>query len=268
MTCIYCGSTVAKMANSHVISNFIRKRLTGMVGPKGSKTYQFRWFERPDMPEQDLPKPQLLCVEHDNRFGQVVESPAAIVLMPNPANFLTSATVPLGWHTVALPLADEIKSITVAEYRPSNKVDDDAILRFPVLTAWRALHALKSDGHPDVIAFLSTAEGKELNEKTVKFLDPEAKNVDIGYEYIAPIYLTGPQHACFLTGSDEDMPFAYAYLENDGQSCVAVLLGYWIIIWPLLPDGHPKRNFQAIRQMVFLHWHHHLREQYSQLREA
>lgn len=261
MTCIYCGKSNVTMAKSHVISNFIRKRITGIEDANGIKKFHFRWIDRPDLPHQDLPKPYLLCKKHDTEFGIVIEGPASQALIPENNNFATSIEVPRRWvvRDVSFNLGERV-AFSIAEHKAENFESDDAMRRFAVLTAWRALHDMKLDGNSDVVEFLASPEGKILDKETVKFLNLETTEADFSYQYFAEIYLVGPVYAAQTTASVDDLPFAYAYLNQDSQSCIAVLLGLWVIIWPLIPDSHKNYNLQNLRQLVLVDWNDYLRK--------
>ncbi|MCL4745775.1 MAG: hypothetical protein KJZ83_10190 [Burkholderiaceae bacterium] len=263
MPCIYCG-TIENMARSHVISKFIRNGITGIADNSGKNKYKFTWIGRKDLPNQDLPKPSLLCQYHDSKFGEMIESPAARILLPSNTQFHKLNEVPKGWVKKVLSINSEsLRSITVAEYHTSDFSADDAIRKFAVLTAWRALHAMNMEKNPAVVAFLQSPAGQQVQQDTKNFLDLEKSTFNHTYPYFGSIYLTGPLHASFITRSEDEVPFAWAYLEGHGQVGIVVLLGFWVVIWPLLPDGHPNRDFRTLRQMAFVDWHSFLLKQYS-----
>lgn len=263
MICIYCREPGRDMANSHVISKFFRNRLTGIVDQEGKKRYSFQWIGRPDLPKQDLPKPNLLCIEHDNKFGDVIEGLASSLIIPDKSYFLEKTVAPPNWRGAELDLSTGgLRPISVAYYASPDHVEDDAVSRFAVLTAWRALHALRLDNVEAVIAFLASEEGMRVNDETIAFLDVTKKEADLLYPYGAQFYLVGPRFARDITGSDEDMPFSYQYLERDGQRCIVVLMGFWIIIWPLMHQDDPKLDIYQIRQMVFIDWFMKLSDDY------
>ena len=263
MICIYCREPGRDMADSHVISKFFRNRLTGIVDQKGQKRYSFQWIDRPDLPKQDLPKPNLLCIEHDNKFGDVIEGLASSLIIPSKSYFLEKNVAPPNWRMAELDLSiGESSPISVAYYASPNDVEDDTVNKFAILTAWRALHALRLDNVIAVTAFLSSSEGMRVNDETIAFLDVTKKDADLLYPYGAQFYLMGPCFARDITGSDEDMPFAYQYLERDGQRCIVVLMGFWVIIWPLLHQDDPKLDFLQVRQMVFIDWFLKLSDDY------
>ncbi len=259
--CIYCGCDDVMLADSHVIPKSIRKRLTGLKTSSGNTQYKFRWFDRPDLPSQDLPKPNLLCERHDNLFGSKIEGFAAQALMPAKHDFSQSHHLPPNWKIISLPLDEG--EVRVGSYNAPDAKFDDAVRKFAVLTAWRALHALRLDGEKPVVDFLRSVEGEQLNASTIRFLNLDTDHIDLLFENFAEIYFTGPDFAIDLTGSDEDMPFAYAYLERNNQIAIGVMMGFWVIVWPLLKDSDPMRDYEEICNMVFLDWREYMLKKFT-----
>ena len=81
MICIACEKEFEKLAKSHVISNFFRKRMTGFYDDKGSKKFKFTWVGHRDLPKQDLPKPNLIFATCDSDLGSLVERDIPKLLM-------------------------------------------------------------------------------------------------------------------------------------------------------------------------------------------
>ncbi len=69
--CIQCLVNLAD-ADSHVVPNSIRKRMYGEKRENG-KTFAFSYIGRPEPPNQDFPKPKLMCRTCDNKFGSGLE---------------------------------------------------------------------------------------------------------------------------------------------------------------------------------------------------
>lgn len=73
MYCIKCEGDENKLAKSNIVQNFRRKRLTGDIDSTGAKKFKFRWIGRKDLPNQDLPKPKLMCEACDSELGEKAE---------------------------------------------------------------------------------------------------------------------------------------------------------------------------------------------------
>lgn len=253
MNCNCCGSTEGNV-DSHVISRFIRMAITGMVGTSGVK-FRFQWCGRKDLPRQDLPKPKLLCESCDNDFGVRIEKPASKILLPTGDISEVCNWECLPYIQREMPFLVGGHSFKVGEYQIDDDDDDFALRRFSVLTAWRALHAMREEGNSEVNRFLDSEDGQRLQSETVDFLGrPEASGY-MHFPYLATLYLLGPYSAAAISGSDDEVPFAWAFIQSKGQSGVAVLLGFWAIIWPLLPDGDPRRNSIELQRGTFVDWH-------------
>jgi hypothetical protein len=44
MICIACGIESEKLAKSHIVPNFVRKRLTGQLDNEGNKKFKYKWI--------------------------------------------------------------------------------------------------------------------------------------------------------------------------------------------------------------------------------
>lgn len=113
--CISCHKlfTEKKMAQSHIIPNFVRKRLTGEVTSNGNKNYIFKWVNRKDLPSQDLPKPRLMCQSCDNKLGNLVEAKAVSLLLPHDVDD------PKSWDNLPIKKTsiDHISSESIAVWK-------------------------------------------------------------------------------------------------------------------------------------------------------
>jgi hypothetical protein len=159
VNCICCDST-APLANSHIISNFVRKRLTGISDGKSQTKYEFRLLghERVRI-SQDLPKPKLLCATCDSEFGSTIERPASQVILPqgDVSDPHAWASLQIRAHEMPFKIAD--LPFKVGSYQPKNFEDDCALEKFAVLTAWRALLAMSRSGEEEAREFLESDDG-------------------------------------------------------------------------------------------------------------
>jgi len=252
MKCIRCQQE-KELSNSHVISKFIRMSLTGIIDEKNRKTFRFR-FNGNSKIDQDLPKPKLMCGVCDNGYCSRIEDSAKRVLIPEgDLGIADTWTIrPLRTRTIDLGAAGS--SVCVSEFHPKDAFEDRSINKFTVLTAWRALHSLEREGHPFARNFLQTDAGKELDTRTIAFLDSDFPGDDLLFENNARLHFLGPVGATQITGENDEMPFAWNFIECEKQSCVSVLMGYWTIIWPLRMLDDPDRDFRQLEKVTYLDW--------------
>lgn len=266
MNCICCGSP-NNIVDSHVISKFIRMAITGVKTSNGKK-FDFQWCGRRGLPRQDLPKPKLLCSTCDNRFGQTIEGPASKILLPNGDMGSQNVWESLPYSKTTMPFQIAGKDFKVGEYQIDRDDHDCALRKFSVLTAWRALHAMGVSGDIDAVNFLASVNGKKVQDETVSFLNKVGSETYLHFPYHALLYFLGPNHAATITGKKDEVPFAWTFLQSDNQSGIAVILGFWVIVWPLLPDGDPRRNAHELLRLTFVDWHAHVMQQLHKGRPA
>ncbi|MFD2642660.1 hypothetical protein [Pseudomonas japonica] len=239
------------MADSHVIPNFIRKRLTGEVSESGQKKFQFRWVGRKDLPKQDLPKPNLMCIECDSLLGSNIERHVPSLLMPSNVDEMSS------WRT--LPITPvEIHGVFETEFylgrydydEPKSRV----LEKFVISVAWRALHALKLDGEKYASEFLSSPHGSSINKQVCEHL---FHGVDSDFVHTPFLYYWPPKSASLVSTKNDEMPFAWASLHDDGEFLgVAVIFAYWVVVWPLF-DLESENYFSKIdllNKTCFFDW--------------
>lgn len=262
MKCICCNEE-KNLANSHVISNFIRKKIAGEKTENGIK-YKFSYVDRPDLPSQDLPKPKLLCMDWDNKFGESIEGPASSILIPkgDPGN-------PLIWETLPIRQVEVTniggQPLYAGHYYIEDDTEDCALSKFTVLTAWRALHAMNAEGDLEAVQFLDSEEGKKLNCETIQFLK-EANSTNYSFfPYHAKLYWLGPRSATVISGANDEIPFAWTIVTSTNQVGVAVMLGYWVILWSLRHDNYPSK-FSALIEPTFFTWHSQVSRQLREYR--
>ncbi len=253
MKCICCVDS-ENLIESHVISKFVRMAITG-IDAKNAMKYSFQWCGRRDLPRQDLPKPKLLCDECDNGFGGTIENPASTILLPAGHLGQISTWNKLACKTRAMSLPLGKNSMEVWEYQ-IDEPDRDCVLRkFSVLTAWRALHAMARDGQEDVAHFMRSEDGSRIQRAAVDFLTTADQESYLFFPYLASLYFLGPASAATISGADDEVPFAWSFLETETEFAVAVIMGFWVIVWPLLPDSDSRRNSSALLHAVFVDWH-------------
>ncbi|RDX38960.1 hypothetical protein DZA52_01610 [Vibrio campbellii] len=151
MICIACEKEFEKLAKSHVISNFFRKRMTGFYDDKGSKKFKFTWVGRRDLPKQDLPKSNLMCATCDGDLGSLVERDIPKLLMPADLERWDE------WNKLPIEsrAIDEVfdTPLWVGVYIYPQE-HQSLLDRFAMSTAWRALHDMSSEGRALSTPFL------------------------------------------------------------------------------------------------------------------
>ncbi len=264
MKCICCVDS-KDLVDSHVISNFVRMAITG-VGTKKAKKFSFQWCGRRDLPRQDLPKPKLMCDDCDNDFGGTIENPASRILLPagDLSNISTWNSLACKTRTVSLPFGKN--SMQVLEYQIDDPEKDCILRKFSVLTAWRALHAMAIDGQEDVARFMKSEDGSRINRDALEFLVGARQENYIFFPNLASLYFLGPVSASVISGSDDEVPFAWTFIETETDFAVAVIMGFWVVIWPLLPDLDPRINSLDVSNEVFIDWHAQVHRQMIECR--
>jgi hypothetical protein len=243
-------------------------RLTGLSDGTSQTKYQFRLLGRERVRfSQDLPKPKLLCSTCDSAFGSSIERPASLVIIPQ-----GDVSSPQAWYSVRiraheLPFKVAGLPFKVGSYQLRSFEEDCALEKFSVLTAWRALHAMCRDGVEEAREFLESRDGRVLNMSAIQFLKSANSDDYFVYPYLATIHFLGPNSAATVTGLDDEMPFAWTLLQTKGQSGVAVMLGYWVIVWPLLADGDRRRDFHELLQLTYVDWHASVIRQFREERQ-
>ncbi|PMN98001.1 hypothetical protein BCT19_24685 [Vibrio splendidus] len=234
MKCIVCGIENQKLAKSHIVPNFVRKRLTGETDKEGNKKFKFKWIGRQDLPKQDLPKPYLMCKKCDNDLGAKVEKEIAPFIMPDRVDDMDS------WDSlnIYIDTLDKVKvsgsPFHVGKYRCSNS-EELMLNKFSMSVAWRALHAMSIDGMPLSTEFIKTERGEKINSSAVSHIFNDEPPYDL---YKASLYYLGPKSASFITNKIDEYPFGWVELgSNQSDLGIAVIFGCWVIIWPLGSGG-------------------------------
>ncbi|MEC6899604.1 hypothetical protein [Photobacterium piscicola] len=255
MICIACEKEHEKLAKSHVISNLFRKRMTGFLDQNGSRRFEFKCVGRKDLPKQnlpkqDLPKPNLMCTECDRNLGSLVERYVSNLIMPQDIEDWEQ------WKKLPIkptPLDgvfDTTLWVGTYDYPEKNKAILD---RFALSTAWRALHDMQKEGHILSTNFLNSERGKKVNKLAKDYI---FEGVKIGELRDASLYFLGPKSAKIISGQETEMPFAWTELGKDNEFLgVGVILGYWIILWPLFefsPDYFDK--LKQLEKLCFINW--------------
>lgn len=256
MKCICCNR-VGDIADSHVISKFIRNKITGIDTGKGKK-YEFQWCGLKGLPRQDLPKPKLLCKTCDNMFGGTIECAAAELLLPHGDASRLEVWKQLSLRTRRMPFDVEGLPFDVVEYQALSDVAANTLRKFSVLTAWRALHAMRSQGAKDATDYLASSDGQRAHDETIQFLEDDFPGADLLFPYYSELYFLGPVRAACISGSNDEVPFAWTFIGDSSQAGVAVLLGFWIIIWSLIPETDPRSDFNELQRLAFTDWMGHV----------
>lgn len=265
MICIACGTEKDALARSHVIPNFIRKRLTGEVRTDGSKKYSFKWVDRKYLPKQDLPKPNLMCEKCDNDLGARVENGIATLLMPNCVDVHEEwKKLPIFPHEINNVFTEPL-TLGVYDY-PLNELWK--LEKFALSVAWRALHDISKNGEAFSSAFLGSARGSNINKTVVRHLfhndDLPNPYYTLQTTYDASIYYWSPSTVASITNKVDEMPFAWTELTEDDEFLgVAVMFAYWIIVWPLFE--HDSSQYSAklkrLNKLCFWDWWGHVHKQ-------
>lgn len=251
MICIACEGNFEALAKSHVISNFFRKRITGWVDEKGAKKFRFTWVDRKDLPNQDLPKPNLMCVKCDSKLGSIVESNIPQLLMPSDIdNWGEWEKLPITQMAI-----DNVFDgfLWVGVYNYPNE-QQNILERFSLSTAWRALHDMSREGRTLSSEFLKSKRGQLFDKLAKGYI---FENKSRGEVRLASLYFLGPNSAKIISGQESEMPFAWAELGEGSEFLgVGVFLGLWVILWPLFEssasDYFDKLN--KLERLCFLNW--------------
>lgn len=260
MKCIACHNET-KLIKSHVISNFVRKKLTGEVINKNT-AYRFNWLNRPDLPQQDLPKPLLMCAECDSAFGESIERDAATVLIPETKN--GDENYWKVWELLNIHSEKMEDVLNDSFYLGVYKYPDQtlSLLReFATLTAWRALHAIaRDDEQSKSREFIESQNGVEFDNLVIKYLTSSKESKEEAAKQVstASLYYWGPNNAILLTSKNDELPFAFAELSD----CDGVLLGigvvfaFWIVLWPVFADADTDspQKMTKLHQQCFERW--------------
>ena len=231
----------------------------------GTVKFRFTWIGRNDLPTQDLPKPQLMCAQCDNTVGDRIEGPTAKILIPK--NHKKS---PEAWNRLDLDYFDLKESLGKRFVVGVYKCGPDSLQHlhlFSLLTAWRAYHAMRTDGNPNVLKCAGTSSASDFDDYVRCIVNiaigREAQTRGFGYQ--SNIYFLGPNYAAMLTGRDDEVPFAWAFLGSQSATQtpgVAILLGYWVVLVPLVPEDAKYLNIKTLEKTCFDDWHFQLFQQF------
>lgn len=258
MLCIACGSAEKKLANSHVISRFIRMRLTGVLGEGGARTFSFKWIGRRDLPKQDLPKPKLMCIECDNRLGSLIEEKVIDLIMPKKLNSQSDwNTLPINAESIS-GLFDEPLYLGVYDHTLSQQF---IVEKYALSVAWRALHAMAKDGREMSQRLLSSDRGKDINKAVVDYIFSDSMRLETHEAYF---YYWPAETVRFISTKDDEIPFAWTEIGYKEELLgVSVIFGFWIIVWPLFKLGanQYEEKLAKLREISFVNWVGHVRQQ-------
>lgn len=251
--CISCQKmfTELEMAHSHIIPNFVRKRLTGELTSNGNKKYRFKWVNRRDLPLQDLPKPRLMCQSCDHKLGHLVEEKAVSLLLPHDVDD------PKSWDILPIKNTsiDHInsESIAVRKYRYPN-AETETLSKLSLSIAWRALHSMARENMMLSNRFINSERGKLIDKRVREYIFNNEMLSDVLPPYL---YYLGPNFSIYLSNKNNEMPFAWAELgENDCVLGVGVVFGYWLVLWPLFdsPNYEYFDHLERLEKICFAIW--------------
>jgi len=221
--CIRCLVSAAD-AQSHIVPNSIRLRLYGTLSTPG-RQFAFSYIGRPDLPKQDFPKPHLMCITCDNKFGSDVEAKLPALLMP------ADVDDPAGWEGLGLI------NLAHGPFKAYPPAAQPLITLNAALIAWKVLHAVARDGrHPELSTFLQTAGGKALDHAMLHFIIQQPPAVPV-VRLNAPVFWKiPPETAAALTGKDDELPICWAVQYEQGKpeaASIFALFGFWVVAWQL-----------------------------------
>ena len=250
MICIACENHYTKLSKSHVIPNFFRKRMTG-VNDDGTVKFAFTWINRKDLPNQDLPKPNLMCSVCDSRLGATVERNIPSLLMPSDVNKWSEwKKLPIRSHHL-MDIFNTPLWVGIYDYP---LMEQNLLERFALSVAWRALHDISREGRSLSSSFLSSQRGQLCNKLAREYIFDSKLGADI---QPASLYFLGPKSAKIMSGNENEMPFAWAELGESGEIFgVGVVIGFWIILWPLfdLSAADYFQKMEKLENLCFIHW--------------
>lgn len=207
---------------SHVVPKSIRNHLFGEFRPNGRK-FSFEYAGRTDLPNQDFPKPELMCTTCDNGLGGTIEKDIPKLLMPKNLNDWEQ------WKRLGLR---QVPFGSFNFYDYSDSTDFAQIERIAALTAWRAMHAMAKDGNAFVAALVASPEGVNLDQAMIAYF--ENKVPSSGAVLPAPsLWWLSPSQVVNVTGEDDRLPISWAALGTAGDVTLAVLFGVWLVTWKL-----------------------------------
>lgn len=249
MACIKCGKQ-EDLAESHIVPNFIRKRLTGEIGSNGNKKFSFEWNGTRKRTTQDLLKPHLMCRSCDSLMGSKVEKDIANLLMPKDVDIWSDwQQLPIVAKKIDGVFADSLH-LGKYTYDGENEVLLD---KFAILTAWRALHALALDNQLLSTRFLRSNQGIKINQTVIDYLFHDQPLTDGLSTYL---YYCPPKMISFISGSEDKLPFSWIEIGEGNQiSGVVVIFAFWIITWPLFDCEAVdySMELQRFNQQAFTH---------------
>jgi hypothetical protein len=254
-TCILCEEHKA-LARSHVVSDWMRARLFDNTAKQGNG-FRFRHLDGDSVHiGEGLTTLPLMCTGCDNKFGRI-EGHAASALLGNYSLTKFPESNPLiGAIEHSVNLTDGDFGIELPLWIPqgTRHSSDKALLRFGVLTGWRALHAVaREKANPAVTSFLDSPEGRRLNLLTRNMLLDETYAPEL-FEFGA--FMTGfaPSVGNWITGIKDELPAdCWAYVDaGAGQKAMAVMFGIWLIIWPMTDPA--KQNIGNLEKDIWQDW--------------
>lgn len=105
---------------------------------------------------------------------------------------------------------------------------------------------MAAEGQEDVAHFMRSEDGSTIKRDAVEFLMRATQENYLFFPYLASLYFLGPASAAVISGSDDEVPFVWAFIETETDFAVAVIMGFWVIIWPLLPDLDHRRSSSGL----------------------
>lgn len=239
--CIKCLVNPAD-ADSHVVPNSIRKRMFGEQRKNGKK-FAFFYIGRPKLPDQDFPKPKLMCRTCDSEFGSGLEKNLPELLMPADVDDQNS------WNKLGLI---DLYNSPFKDYPPAVQ---PLLQRNAALIAWKVLHAVARDGQtPDLSNFLKTPDGKALDHAMLHFIIQQAlPRATISLK--APVlWKIEPKTAAVITGKDDELPISWAVIYESGKpeaASIVAVFGLWIVGWQL-PNSALPLHVVLAKWLVYL----------------
>lgn len=220
--CIRCRNNKAT-AKSHVIPNSIRKRMFGEEFEQGKK-FSFKYIGRKELPTQDFPKPHLMCVPCDNKFGADIERDLPSLLMP------VKVDDPNEWEKLGLIQLDH------GPFKAYPTRFQPILEKNAALISWKVMHEVAINEKPDLLDFLKSPDGQKLDFAMLDFIDKGSlKSSDVQLKN--PVFWKiEPKTAAAITGKCDELPVSWRVLYDHGKpetASIFAVFGLWVVGWQL-----------------------------------
>ncbi|MFK4447130.1 hypothetical protein ABH944_007423 [Caballeronia udeis] len=238
--CIYCGES-KDLANSHVISEFIRNKLFGQDSRKSNR-YDFK-SKRANgvrsaaanvkiIATQSLPTAPLMCIECDSHFGGTIEAEVSRLIdnsgiAQKPNLIYTSLNLTRAPHEETLLGRDAPCGYSVFDSCP---IENLTLLgHFARLTCWRAMHAMARSGISEVEKFIKSPLGAAADMNARNLLDSKDRTILDHAELLLP----DKELLLDTLGGNTSWSSYGWYWSHDNAlgKAVVVWCSHWVAVW-------------------------------------